>query len=225
MTLEVGSAPRPSWSPLPYDGCHEVDGKVLLNLDHLGVAMLRFGRHGTIHEHAATHDVDVVCLEGRGRTRVGSERAELEAEQSVRWPADVPHRLWTENDEMVTLMIEHVGARKPKTPEAQSVRSLSWSPVPFEGCRDVDGRILLKLDHLVVGMLRFHPGGTIDRHPAAHGVDVVCLEGEGMISIGPDEAPLQAGDQVRVPGGEIHQLWTTTSSMTTLMVQHRTVET
>ena len=110
MALEVGSAPRPSWSPLPFEGCHGVEGKVLLVLDHLSVAMLRFARQGAIHEHAAPHNVDVVCLEGRGRTSIGGEETEIGAGQSVRWPADVAHRLWTENDEMVTLMIEHLAS-------------------------------------------------------------------------------------------------------------------
>ncbi len=73
--------------------------------------MLRFRRHGTIHEHPAEHDVDVICLEGQGMTSVGSERAAIRAGERVRWPANVSHRLWTEGDEMVTLMIEHLGTR------------------------------------------------------------------------------------------------------------------
>ena len=99
--------PRPEWSPLPYDGCRDVDGKTLLAQEGLFVAMLRFGKDATIHEHPADHDVDVVCLEGRGRTSVGEEQSDIEAGQRVRWPANEQHRLWTEGEEMLTLMIEH----------------------------------------------------------------------------------------------------------------------
>jgi quercetin dioxygenase-like cupin family protein len=105
----VTSVPRPEWSPAPHEGCHNVQGKVLLKLDHLAVAMLRFGPHGTIHEHAAGWDIDVVCLEGRGMTSVDGDTAAIREGHSVRWPAGAQHRLWTDEDKMVTLMIEHVG--------------------------------------------------------------------------------------------------------------------
>ena len=78
-------------------------------MDHLNVAMLHFRSHGTIHEHAASYEIDVICLEGRGMTSLAAEEAKLEAGQRVRWPASVAHRLWTEDDEMTTLMIEHLG--------------------------------------------------------------------------------------------------------------------
>ena len=74
--------------------------------------MLRFRPQGTIHEHPAAHDVDVVCLEGRGMTSVGGEQSELQAGERVRWPAHVAHRLWTDENEMITLMVEHIGQRE-----------------------------------------------------------------------------------------------------------------
>ena len=49
MTIDVKAVPSPSWSPAPHEGCHNVEGKLLLKLDHLAVAMLRFGPKGTIH--------------------------------------------------------------------------------------------------------------------------------------------------------------------------------
>ena len=107
MPLEVCSVPRPDWAPLPREGCRGVEVKVLLEDDHLLVAMLRFGPHGTIDEHPSHVDGDVVCLDGRGMTSVGGEHALIRAGERVHWPADVPHRLWTEDSEMVTLMIEH----------------------------------------------------------------------------------------------------------------------
>jgi hypothetical protein len=38
---------------------------------------------------------------------VGGEVAPLRCGQSIRWPAGVSHRLWTEQTQMETLMVEH----------------------------------------------------------------------------------------------------------------------
>ena len=59
--------------------------------------------------HAAPHPVDVICVAGSGFTSVGDDVAEISAGETVRWPADVDHRLWTEESEMETLMVERVG--------------------------------------------------------------------------------------------------------------------
>ena len=103
----VRPVPRPDWSPLPHEGCINVVGKVLLSQPHLHLALLRFEPHGTIHEHAADIEIDVVCLEGAGLTSVGGAPAPIRAGETVRWPAGIPHRLWTTDGEMVTLMVEH----------------------------------------------------------------------------------------------------------------------
>jgi hypothetical protein len=50
--------PRPDWSPLPYEGCVGVEGKVLLRSPTLALALLRFAPGGTIHEHEAPIDID-----------------------------------------------------------------------------------------------------------------------------------------------------------------------
>jgi quercetin dioxygenase-like cupin family protein len=83
-----------------------VEGKVILDSPDLMLALLRFSEHGTIHEHPGPKDTLVACLEGRGFTSVGGETASFEASQTVRWPAGVPHRLWTEDSTMLTLMVE-----------------------------------------------------------------------------------------------------------------------
>jgi quercetin dioxygenase-like cupin family protein len=103
--VEIARVPRFDWTPLPREGCWKVDGKVLLVEGDFHVAMLRFGKNGAIDEHATGADVDVICLEGKGFTSVGGESVELEAGQRVRWPAGVPHGLWTEGTKMVTLMV------------------------------------------------------------------------------------------------------------------------
>lgn len=106
--MELEAFRRPEWSPLPYDGCVGVDGKVIVVEDGLQLSILRFGEHATIHEHPGPTDTLVACLEGRGFTSVGGEAAPIEAGQIVRWPTGVQHRLWTEGSTMTTLMVEQV---------------------------------------------------------------------------------------------------------------------
>ncbi len=106
MTLRIESFVRREWEPLPMEGCENVEGRVILHDDSLLLAVLRFGEHGTIHEHPGPNDTFVSCLEGSGYTSVGGETAPLESGEVVHWPAGVPHRLWTEGSTMTTLMCE-----------------------------------------------------------------------------------------------------------------------
>jgi quercetin dioxygenase-like cupin family protein len=103
---EITPWPRPEWSPLPYEGCVGVDGKVLVREDDFFVAMLRFQPDATIHEHPGPNDTVVVCLEGGGFTSVAGESAPIREGEKVFWPRGVPHRLWTDESTMKTLMIE-----------------------------------------------------------------------------------------------------------------------
>ena len=68
--------------------------------------MLRFARGGGFPAHAAPFDVDVVCLDGAGFVLVDRTSYPLHAGERIRWPADALHRLWTESEEMTTLMVE-----------------------------------------------------------------------------------------------------------------------
>ncbi len=104
---EPFGVPRPDWTPVPRDGCLNVESKVLLALEGLVVAMLKFDAEGTIDEHDAPHDIDVVCLEGEGFVSVEDRVHEFHAGQSIRWPARLLHRIWTGDRSMVTLMVEH----------------------------------------------------------------------------------------------------------------------
>ena len=70
------------------------------------VAMLRFSRGGGFPAHSAPFDIDVVCLDGEGYVLVGDDSYPFRAGERVRWPADAIHRLWTESEEMTTLMVE-----------------------------------------------------------------------------------------------------------------------
>jgi quercetin dioxygenase-like cupin family protein len=83
-----------------------VEGRVLHRDDDVFLAMLRFGRGATIDEHAGDTATVVICLEGEGFTSVGGETAALRAGERALWPRGVPHRLWTIDSTMVTLMLE-----------------------------------------------------------------------------------------------------------------------
>jgi quercetin dioxygenase-like cupin family protein len=107
MPLDIQPVRQAAWMPLPFEGCHNVQVKMLLKLDHLGVTMLQFEPDGTIHEHSANMDIDVICLEGEGMVSIGDEQAAFKAGERIRWTAGLLHCLWTTHSRMVTLMIEH----------------------------------------------------------------------------------------------------------------------
>ena len=100
--------PRFTWTRLQHRGCQRVEARGLLHSENLALVMLRFEPGGTIHEHPAGFDIDVICLEGRGMISVGGVAVRIQAGERARWPAGVPHRLWTEEAAMVTLMVEHI---------------------------------------------------------------------------------------------------------------------
>ena len=106
MSLEVHPSPRAEWSRLPAEGATGVESRALLHDEDLFVAQLRFSEHATIHEHPSPNEITVVCLDGYGFTSIGSESAALHEGELVRWPPNVPHRLWTERSPMLTLMLE-----------------------------------------------------------------------------------------------------------------------
>jgi quercetin dioxygenase-like cupin family protein len=113
MQVDVAAVPRPHWSPLPAEGCVGVDGKVLVREDDFFIALLRFRPHATIAEHPGANETLVVCVEGEGFTSVGGMTKPLRESERVLWPADAPHRLWTEETPMKTLMVERPGVGFP----------------------------------------------------------------------------------------------------------------
>lgn len=112
MSAQVVPFNRPVWTPLPYEGCIHVMAKGLFkDGDKLSMAMLKFEENGTIHEHPADFVIEVCCLEGEGFTSVGGEVSPIKAGERIQWPAGIPHRLWTENTTMITLMVERLDER------------------------------------------------------------------------------------------------------------------
>jgi quercetin dioxygenase-like cupin family protein len=91
---------------LPIEGAEGVDLKVLLPPPPPLIAMLRFTTGGGFPAHSAPFDVEVICLEGAGFVLVGDDVYPFRAGERIRWPAGAMHRLWTDNEEMTTLMVE-----------------------------------------------------------------------------------------------------------------------
>ena len=106
--MEKKSFPRPDWSPVPREGCENVDGQVLLVDKRAVVASLKLDANGHTDLHPATYDIHVLCIEGAGFTQCGDEHTELQAGETVLWPKDIPHNLYTQDSSMTTIMIEHV---------------------------------------------------------------------------------------------------------------------
>jgi quercetin dioxygenase-like cupin family protein len=94
-----------------------------------------------------------------------------------------------------------------------------WEPLPAEGAVGVEFRVLIREDDLFAAQLRFSEHATIHEHPGANETIVVCLEGEGLTSVGGHVAPLREGQQARWPKNLPHRLWTEGTSMLTLMIE------
>jgi quercetin dioxygenase-like cupin family protein len=97
---------RPDWTPWPFEGFVNVEGRVIIADETIVLALLRFGEHGKIHEHAGENEAIVSCLEGSGYTSVGGVTSPLRAGEYVVWPIGVEHGLWTDGSTMTTLMCE-----------------------------------------------------------------------------------------------------------------------
>ncbi len=84
---------------------------------------------------------------------------------------------------------------------------------------NVEGRVIVGDDDLVLALLRFGEHGTINPHAGPNNTLVSCIEGHGFTSVDGVTAELHAGHTVYWPGGVHHGLWTEDSTMTTLMYE------
>lgn len=105
----IEKQPRPEWSKVPREGTHGVEVRVLLHKDNLAVANLRFGEDATIDRHSAPFHVDVICIDGKGKTSIDDDVFDIEAGETIRWPRGKDHCLWTEDSTMETIMVERLG--------------------------------------------------------------------------------------------------------------------
>jgi quercetin dioxygenase-like cupin family protein len=95
----------------------------------------------------------------------------------------------------------------------------NWQPLPRQGTVGVTGRVLLNRSGIVIAHLRFAAGASIDEHAAPIEIDVLCLDGQGFVSIDGQSSPFRAGERVVWPAGVRHRLWTENDAMETLMVE------
>ena len=94
-----------------------------------------------------------------------------------------------------------------------------WSPLPRPGCKNVEFRVLLNRDGISVANLRFGRVAEIDEHDAPYDIDAICIAGAGFVSIEGHTSEFVAGQSVKWPKHMNHKLWTTTSSMETIMIE------
>jgi len=104
--------------------------------------------------------------------------------------------------------------------DIQPFRRPDWEPLPHEGCRGVDHKVLVAQVNFALALLRFAPNAPIHEHPAAWPIDVYCLDGSGKFSLAGQAASIRAGQRVRWPPNVAHRLWTEDATMTTLMVEN-----
>ena len=89
----------------------------------------------------------------------------------------------------------------------------------MEGFVNVEGKVIIGDDDLVLAVLLFGEHAHINPHAGPNNALVSCLEGNGFTSVGGETAELHAGQTVFWPAGVHHDLWTEDSTMTTLMYE------
>jgi quercetin dioxygenase-like cupin family protein len=99
----------------------------------------------------------------------------------------------------------------------------NWEPLPRHGTVGVSYRVMLKRAGIGIANLRFSPNATIDDHSAPFEIDVICIAGEGFVSVGGKSSPFRAGERVVWPPGINHRLWTEHAEMETVMVERNGV--
>ncbi len=95
-----------------------------------------------------------------------------------------------------------------------------WHLLPKEGCVGVEARVCLVDKRSVVAMLRLGEQAHTDVHPAPYDIHVLCIEGHGFAMSADEVTELQSGESVLWPNGEQHNIYTKSSKMTTIMVEH-----
>lgn len=106
--MDKKSFPKPDWQMLVKDGCVGVEARVCLVDKRSVVAMLRLAEHAHTDVHPAPYDIHVLCTEGHGFAMSDGKTIPLQAGQSVLWPKDQAHNIYTQNSTMATIMVEHV---------------------------------------------------------------------------------------------------------------------
>jgi quercetin dioxygenase-like cupin family protein len=96
---------------------------------------------------------------------------------------------------------------------------LNWEPLRRPGTVGVTYRVMLQRAGIAVANLKFASNATIDEHSASIEIDVLCVDGEGFVSVGNESSPFRAGQRVVWPAGVNHRLWTEGASMETLMIE------
>ena len=109
----IEQMPRPQWEALPRQGTVGVTFRVILKRAGIAIANLKFSVNATIDEHSAPFEIDVICVAGEGLVSVGKESSVFRAGDRVVWPAGVNHRLWTQDTEMETVMVERNATGAP----------------------------------------------------------------------------------------------------------------
>jgi quercetin dioxygenase-like cupin family protein len=97
----------------------------------------------------------------------------------------------------------------------------NWEPLPRNGTVGVTGRVLLNRAGIAIANLKFASNAAIDEHSAPFDIDVICLAGEGFVSVGQEAHAFRAGDRIVWPAGVDHRVWTEGAAMETLMVERR----
>jgi quercetin dioxygenase-like cupin family protein len=109
-------------------------------------------------------------------------------------------------------------------PSVQPFEKPEWRPLPAEGARGVEVRVLWNQEGLLLAQLRFGEHANIHEHAGPNDAYVSCLQGGGFTKLGDEVEPIEEGQRVFWPSGIVHGLWTEGSEMVTLMCERYSSE-
>jgi mannose-6-phosphate isomerase-like protein (cupin superfamily) len=67
-------------------------------------------------------------------------------------------------------------------------------------------------EHLTLGIASLPPGGALREHRHEQEEVYLVLEGSGMVRVGDEEFPVEAGSAIFIPGGTLHSCENTGAS-------------
>ncbi len=89
----------------PFDNPHKVKAQKLLERDDISVNLITLEKGEGLKLHKTPVDVLFFILEGKGIVEIGDEKEEVETNDLIESPANIPHRLENTGDKTFKFLV------------------------------------------------------------------------------------------------------------------------
>ncbi|MGQ4875772.1 MAG: cupin domain-containing protein [Promethearchaeia archaeon] len=87
------------------DTPHGVDVRKLINFEHATIVHIELKPGESLRKHKTPVDVNFYILEGKGIVEIGDESCEVQKDQLIFSPANIPHLLKNESDKNFRFLV------------------------------------------------------------------------------------------------------------------------